>query len=141
MLCLILGTAAYTVVGGLKAVMVTETLQTVVLFIGGFALLGFSLHEVGGLHTLMRDTEPPAGHPYYFKIFRPFEDADFPFTGFLTGYFVTSLWYWYGWTLPCIALPRPLQPQPTDHLFFLACFLPFSQVLRPGDHAAGDRRA
>ena len=89
---LIVGTAAYTVAGGLGAVIYTETLQTVVLFVGGLLLLGFSLAEVGGFEIFMKQSYPDK--PYYFEILRPYDDPEFPWTGFFSGYFVTSIWYW-----------------------------------------------
>jgi len=88
---LIMGTALYTVTGGLAAVIYTETLQTLVLFAGGFALLIAALVKVGGFPSLMQ-TEYES-QPHYFQIFRPVT-ADFPWTGLLTGYYTTSLWYW-----------------------------------------------
>ncbi|QDZ19579.1 sodium/solute symporter [Chloropicon primus] len=90
---LIVGTALYTVTGGLSAVIYTEALQTIILFIGGFLLLGISSSEVGGLFSFLGQTTFPE-KPHYFSMLRPPGDAEFPWTGFFTGYFVTSLWYW-----------------------------------------------
>ena len=90
-IALILGTAFYVLAGGLSAVIWTEAMQTIVLFIGGFALLGVSLGHVGGWRSFRSSENVPE---HYFHVFRPATDAEFPWTGFLTGYYCTSLWYW-----------------------------------------------
>jgi solute:Na+ symporter, SSS family len=94
--CVLIGaTALYTSVGGLKAVVYTEVLQTLVLVGGGGALLGVALHEVGGLHALREAwAAPPIASPLAFTLLRPASDADFPWPGFALGYFVISCWYW-----------------------------------------------
>eukprot|EP01083_Nonionella_stella_P162849 535018_1 len=48
-IALIFATGIYVVLGGLRAVVYTENVQTVILIIGGLLLMGYSLHEVGGL--------------------------------------------------------------------------------------------
>jgi SSS family solute:Na+ symporter len=45
---MILVTAVYTAVGGLKTVVYTECFQTVTLLIGGLVVCGVSMHRVGG---------------------------------------------------------------------------------------------
>ena len=91
-LLLIAGTAAYTVTGGLAAVIYTEALQTLILFAGGFVLLGSALHKIGGFQNF--GGFKYEDQPHYYEIFRPASDPEFPWTGFLTGYYSTSLWYW-----------------------------------------------
>uniref|UniRef100_A0A671F7R5 Solute carrier family 5 member 4 n=1 Tax=Rhinolophus ferrumequinum TaxID=59479 RepID=A0A671F7R5_RHIFE len=41
-------TAIYTITGGLASVIYTDTLQTIVMLIGSFILMGFAFAEVGG---------------------------------------------------------------------------------------------
>lgn len=78
---MIVGTAAYTTLGGLSAVVYTEAMQTVVLLVGGgiLAFVGFS--EVGGLPGLRKELPDS-----FFHLFRPVTDKDFPWTGFVSGY-------------------------------------------------------
>lgn len=90
---LIAVTTLYTAAGGLLAVIQTEIVQTVVLLVGGIAMLGVSMAEVGGyggLQTGLQGLVPET----YFHIFRPASDPDFPWTGLAFGYFVLSIWYW-----------------------------------------------
>ena len=44
-----MATGAYTVVGGMHAVIYTEVLQTIILIIGGLSLLYYSLEVAGGM--------------------------------------------------------------------------------------------
>jgi SSS family solute:Na+ symporter len=47
-------TTIYTVAGGLKAVVVTETIQTVILLVGAVVLTGYAIHALteNGIHSL-----------------------------------------------------------------------------------------
>eukprot|EP00897_Mesotaenium_endlicherianum_P008847 jgi/Mesen1/7991/ME000425S07187 len=90
-LVLIVGTALYTVTGGMAAVIYTEALQTAILVVGGLSLLGVGMFHVGGLPGLReRITHDPA----YFHLFRSSSDETFPWTGYVFGYYFVSLWYW-----------------------------------------------
>eukprot|EP00898_Chlorokybus_atmophyticus_P008787 jgi/Chlat1/890/Chrsp107S01346 len=84
-LLLILATAVYTVLGGLAAVIYTEALQTVVLVAGGLAMLGVGLSAVDGLSGL----KARLSHldPAYFQLLRSAKDPQFPWTGFVFGYY------------------------------------------------------
>ena len=90
---LIAVTTLYTAAGGLLAVIQTEIVQTVVLLVGGVAMLGVSMSRVGGYAGLQDGLEGLVPDTY-FHVFRPASDPDFPWTGLATGYFVLSIWYW-----------------------------------------------
>nr|XP_002131980.1 sodium/glucose cotransporter 5-like [Ciona intestinalis] len=47
-------TAAYTLLGGLKAVIYTDTMQTLILLIGGILLMVISFSKVGGYENLKK---------------------------------------------------------------------------------------
>jgi len=83
-------TGLYTIIGGLMAVVVTESIQTVVLLAGSILITIFGLVKVGGWSgivenvdavklTMLRPSTDPAGYPWY-SIF--------------LGYPVIGLWYW-----------------------------------------------
>ena len=94
-LLLIVGTAVYTMTGGLAAVIYTEALQTVILLGGGAFLSYVAASKVGGYRSFFSQVDvDPELPPHYFNLFRPVSDPDFPWTGLWSGYFVTSLWYW-----------------------------------------------
>ncbi len=87
-------TAIYTVLGGLKAVVVTETIQTVILILGAilvtvFAILALpdrGIHTLAGLRAAVKPsqlsmihTQSPVGLTWY---------------AVLLGYPILGIWYW-----------------------------------------------
>ena len=89
---IVLFTGVYTVIGGLKAVIYTETLQTIVLIFGSVIITILGLYEVGGWKQL-RETVT-AVSPDHFDMWRPMSDPDFPWTGMLIGGTIVGIWYW-----------------------------------------------
>lgn len=85
-------TGIYTIIGGMKAVIYTETLQTVVLILGAVIITYLGLQEVGGWGQL-RETVT-AVSPDHFNMWRPMSDPDFPWTGLLIGGTIVGIWYW-----------------------------------------------
>ena len=85
-------TGIYTVIGGMKAVIYTETLQAVVLILGSIIITYLGLQEVGGWDEL-RNTVIAAS-PDHFNMWRPMSDPDFPWTGLLFGGTIVGVWYW-----------------------------------------------
>ncbi|MDF0717127.1 sodium:solute symporter [Muricauda sp. 334s03] len=85
-------TGIYTVIGGMKAVIYTETLQTVILILGSLIITYLGLNEVGGwgqLHETVTSVSPD-----HFNMWRPMSDPDFPWTGLLFGGTIVGIWYW-----------------------------------------------
>ncbi|XP_059107189.1 sodium/myo-inositol cotransporter 2 isoform X5 [Peromyscus eremicus] len=99
-------TALYTVAGGLAAVIYTDALQTGIMLIGAFILMGYSFAAVGGMEGLKdqyfsalasnRSENSSCGLPREdaFHIFRDPVTSDLPWPGILFGMSVPSLWYW-----------------------------------------------
>ena len=85
-------TGIYTVIGGLKAVIYTETLQTVILIFGSLLITILGLYEVGGWEQL-RETVTSVS-PDHFDMWRPISDPNFPWTGMLIGGTIVGIWYW-----------------------------------------------
>ena len=82
-------TGAYTVAGGLRAVLYTDALQAFTLIIGAIATLVIGLDMVGGPSGLVA-----AVGPEQFSLWRPLSDPDFPWLGVLFGAPIVGLWYW-----------------------------------------------
>ncbi|WP_298477074.1 sodium:solute symporter [uncultured Maribacter sp.] len=82
-------TGAYTVIGGMKAVIYTETLQTVVLILGSVIITYLGLQEVGGWGVLKETVGTD-----HLNMWRPINDPDFPWTGMLFGGTIVGIWYW-----------------------------------------------
>jgi len=85
-------TGIYTVIGGMKAVIYTETLQAIILILGSIIITYLGLQEVGGWAEL-RNTVVAAS-PDHFNMWRPMTDPDFPWTGLLFGGTIVGVWYW-----------------------------------------------
>ena len=85
-------TGIYTVIGGMKAVIYTETLQAVVLILGSVIITYLGLQEVGGWNELRNIVI--AESPNHFNMWRPMTDPDFPWTGLLFGGTIVGVWYW-----------------------------------------------
>ena len=81
-------TGIYTVLGGMRAVVYTESIQTVILIGGAILLTVMGLNEVGGWEALREK----AGSEH-FNMWRPI-DSDFPWTALLIGGTITGIWYW-----------------------------------------------
>lgn len=85
----VLITGFYTVVGGLRAVVYTEVVQTLVFIFGSALLLILGMWKLGGWSTL-RET---CGSDM-FNLWKPNSDPEFPWFGMLVGAPIVGLWYW-----------------------------------------------
>jgi SSS family solute:Na+ symporter len=87
-------TALYTVVGGLAAVVVTETIQAIVLLIGAVLITGFAYAKVGGWHG-MTDGLRNLGELHKLSMLRsPGVEKELPWYAIFLGYPVLGIWYW-----------------------------------------------
>lgn len=82
-------TGIYTVVGGMRAVVYTEALQTVVLVFGAAALTFIGLDAVGGWSGMKEALEPG-----YLNMWRPASDPDFPWPSLVITSTIVGTWYW-----------------------------------------------
>jgi len=82
-------TGIYTVLGGMKAVVYTETLQAMILVLGAGALTFIGLDAVGGWES-MKETITPQ----YLNMWRPASDPDFPWPSLLITSTIVGIWYW-----------------------------------------------
>ena len=82
-------TGAYTVFGGLRAVLYTDMVQMFVLIGGAAAVTIAGLLAVGGW-----DAMTAAVAPGFLDMWRPASDPDFPWTGILFGAPILGVWYW-----------------------------------------------
>jgi len=94
-------TGVYTIFGGLRAVLYTDTAQAFILLIGSFAITYFGLKALGGWGELQRIVqenaqnmslwrplvEPGSGIPWW-------KNPGFPWLGILIASPVIGIWYW-----------------------------------------------
>jgi SSS family solute:Na+ symporter len=81
--------AFFTIVGGLKAVAYTNVFQMLLLIFVSSTLTIAGLIKVGGVGALI-DAVPAD----YWNMFRPNSDADFPWLPIILGYPVMGVWFW-----------------------------------------------
>jgi solute:Na+ symporter, SSS family len=79
----------YTIAGGLRAVIYTETLQAVVLLGGAIVIAVEAFYSAGGWHTVMTRIDPAA-----LSLIRPIGDPTVPWPGLLFGIPVLGFYYW-----------------------------------------------
>ena len=103
-------TGIYTMIGGLLAVVWTESIQTVLLLVGAVCITAVGYYHVGGwsglTHTLASRPHPLAGAAdpkmacnwstgNFLSILRGADDpSKQPWLGILLGYPVIGIWYW-----------------------------------------------
>jgi len=85
----VVATGAYTIFGGLRAVLYTDVLQTFVLIGGALAVTLIGLNAVGGWGTMAATVGPD-----FMDMWKPASDPDFPWTGILFGAPILGVWYW-----------------------------------------------
>ena len=96
----IVATGFYTILGGLKAVIYTDMIQTFILLAGTGAVTYYGLMEIGGWNAMMdalteaaiEPENPPAER--FFNLWRPSDDTSYPWTGMLFGAPILGVWYW-----------------------------------------------
>jgi len=84
-------TGVYTVFGGLRAVLYTDTAQSVVLLVGSFFITFFGLQKLGGWGELVQIAGTKGAD---FALWRPLSDPDFPWLGILIASPIVGIWYW-----------------------------------------------
>ena len=82
-------TGIYTVLGGMRAVVYTETLQAILLILGAAILTYIGLDKVGGWSSMTETLTPE-----YFNMWRPATDPDFPWPSLFITSTVVGIWYW-----------------------------------------------
>ncbi|CAK7314256.1 Solute carrier family 5 member 4 [Vulpes lagopus] len=104
-------TAIYTITGGLASVIYTDTLQTIIMLIGSFILMGYAFAEVGGYESFTEKymnaipsivegdnltISPTCYTPQAdsFHIFRDAATGDLPWPGTIFGMTIVAVWYW-----------------------------------------------
>lgn len=88
-LIIVFATGVYTVMGGLRAVLYTEMLQTILLIGGSILVTVIGLHTLGGISVLAQQTSSQT-----WDMWRPASDSAFPWTGILFGAPILGVWYW-----------------------------------------------
>jgi SSS family solute:Na+ symporter len=89
-------TAIYTMKGGLKAVVITDSLQSVVLLVAGFILLWIGMDAVGGWDGMKAglDIAQAKTGRDYLNMIQPATDESVPWFGMMTATVLVGSFYW-----------------------------------------------
>ena len=82
-------TGLYTIFGGMRAVVYTETLQAIILVIGAGVLTFIGLQHVGGWESMTETVGPE-----YLNMWRSASDPDFPWPALFITSTIVGVWYW-----------------------------------------------
>jgi SSS family solute:Na+ symporter len=89
-------TAIYTMKGGLKAVVITDSLQSIVLLVAGFILLWIGMDAVGGWDGMkvgLDIAQAKTGRDYL-NMIQPATDESVPWFGMMTATVLVGSFYW-----------------------------------------------
>jgi len=87
-------TAVYTVLGGLAAVVMTETLQAIVLIVGAAVITAFAYVKVGGWDQMVSALQSSGDMVRLSMLRSPKVEAEIPWYAVFLGYPVLGIWYW-----------------------------------------------
>ncbi len=82
-------TGIYTVLGGMRAVVYTETLQAVILVLGAATLTILGLQAAGGWGSVVETAGPE-----YMNMWRSMDDPDYPWHWLVLSSSIVGIWYW-----------------------------------------------
>lgn len=88
-LILLIISAFFTMMGGLKAVAYTNVYQMILLIVVSATLTIVGIHHVGGISTLVERVPSD-----YWILFKPNTDEAFPWLPIILGYPVMGVWFW-----------------------------------------------
>ncbi len=87
-------TGIYTILGGLSAVVMTETIQAVILLTGSIIITALAYTRAGGWHGLTGQLQA-SGETLKLSMLRsPVDEPGLPWYAVLLGYPALSIWYW-----------------------------------------------
>lgn len=84
-------TGIYTVFGGFRAVLFTDAAQACILLVGSTLVTVIGLNKLGGWGALQSFASNNVAE---FALWRPLDDADFPWLGILMASPIIGIWYW-----------------------------------------------
>jgi solute:Na+ symporter, SSS family len=86
--------AAYTIFGGLKAVVWTDFMQSMLLLVAGIAIAILTFNELGGWGEMMRLDQAEVRDVQRMHIYLPTDHPQLPWTGVFTGLMAMHCFYW-----------------------------------------------
>ena len=87
-------TAIYTILGGLSAVVLTETIQAVILLVGSIIITALAYTKAGGWHGMTEQLQASSETVKLTMLRSSAEEPGLPWYAVLLGYPALSIWYW-----------------------------------------------
>ena len=87
-------TAIYTILGGLSAVVLTETIQAVILLTGSIIITVLAYSKAGGWHGMTEQLHASGESIKLTMLRSPTDEPGLPWYAVLLGYPALSIWYW-----------------------------------------------
>jgi SSS family solute:Na+ symporter len=84
-------TGIYTIFGGFRAVLFTDTAQAFILLIGSALITWIGLGKLGGWGELQAFAQTNVAD---YALWRPMDDPNFPWLGILMASPIVGIWYW-----------------------------------------------
>ena len=84
--------ASYTILGGLKAVIYTDVIQSVLMLLAGIGVAFATFHAIGGWGEMMALDNAAASSKM--NLYLPTNHPDLPWSGVLTGLMFMHCFYW-----------------------------------------------
>ncbi|CAM9295014.1 unnamed protein product [Pylaiella littoralis] len=88
----VVATGLYTILGGLKAVIYTDMIQSLIFILGGIAATYFGLQAIGGWDQVLVAIDSNAPNANTFMSL--WRNEEYPWTGVLLGAPILGVWYW-----------------------------------------------
>jgi solute:Na+ symporter, SSS family len=110
----------YVILGGLHAVMITDTIQGALLLLAGLAIFVLGFIELGSWQAIV-EAAPEDG----FSVIKPADDAFLPWPGIFTGVLFLGIYYW---TTNHVVVQKVLSAKSIDHGRWGALFAGFWQL-------------
>lgn len=84
-------TGIYTVFGGMRAVIYTDTAQALILLTGSIAMTWIGISKLGSWTEFQAIVATESSK---FALWRSYDDPNFPWLGILIGSPIVGIWYW-----------------------------------------------
>ena len=86
--------ASYTILGGLKAVVWTDVIQSALLLVAGLGVAFLTFGEIGGWGEMMRLDRAAPDDEQLMHLYLPSDHPKLPWTGVLSGLMMLHFFYW-----------------------------------------------
>jgi SSS family solute:Na+ symporter len=111
---------AYIVAGGLRAVVLNDVIQAVMIIIGGAVVAVLALHQVPSWESVVQQVPPEK-----LSLIRPANDPVMPWPGILSGVLVIGIYFW---CMNQFVMQRALAARNLDHGRWGALFAAFLKL-------------